>query len=95
MQFAILARDGLDAGALDRRMAAREQHLANSQRLVAAGQAICRAAMLDDDDRMVGSIMILDFPSRADLDAYLADEPYVTGDVWQDIQVVPCRVVPN
>ena len=27
------------------------------------------------------------------LDAYLAEEPYVTGDVWRDIVVETCNVV--
>lgn len=95
MQFTLVARDGQDDGALQRRMAVREQHMALMDRLRQAGTALFAAALLNDDDQMVGSMLVLDFPSRADLDAYLAEEPYLTGNVWQDVQVLPCRVAPS
>jgi len=38
--------------------------------------------------------MVVDFPSKADLDAWLKAEPYVIGNVWQKIEVLPARVPP-
>ena len=52
------------------------------------------AAMLDEAGQMNGSVMIGDFPDRAALDAWLAQEPYVTGQVWQTVEVIPCKIGP-
>jgi len=41
---------------------------------------------------VTGSVVIVDFESRAALDAWLALDPYVTGDVWRGIEVHPFRV---
>jgi hypothetical protein len=40
----------------------------------------------------VGSAVIVEFPSRAVLDAWLASEPYVTGGVWRRIEARPSRL---
>jgi uncharacterized protein YciI len=62
--------------------------------LVAARKIIYGAAILDDNEKMIGSMLVGDFDSREDLDAYLKEEPYVTGNVWDKIDVRPCRVPP-
>ena len=49
-------------------------------------------AILDDTGAMIGSATIVEFPDRAALDAWLARDPYVTGGVWQKIEVRPFRV---
>ena len=43
---------------------------------------------------MIGSTMIVDFESRDELDRYLETEPYVTGKVWENIDVTPCKIPP-
>lgn len=93
MQFVLTARDGSDEHAYIRRMAAREAHLANTERLMA--HMIMGVATLDAAGKMNGSIMIVDFPERAALDAWLANEPYVTGNVWQEISIQPCSIGPS
>lgn len=95
MQFALIAYDGKDEGALERRMAAREGHLAKVRELVANGQALYGAALHDDAGTMIGSMMVLEFPSRAELDAWLTVEPYVVGKVWENITVIPCQTAPS
>lgn len=95
MQFLVMGYDGDDEGALDRRMAVREAHLARADELTEAGNLLYAAAILDDAERMVGSAMVLDFPSRAELDAWLGSEPYATGDVWQRVEVRACRPGPR
>ena len=42
---------------------------------------------------MKGSALIMNFDSRAELDTYLAAEPYVIEKVWQKIEVEPMNVV--
>jgi uncharacterized protein YciI len=96
VQWLIIARDGTDERALDRRMAARPAHLANAARLQASGHLLVGGALVDDDGgRMIGSACIAQFATRAELDAWLRTDPYVTGDVWQDIQIMPYRVAPH
>ena len=46
MQFLIIAYDGTDEGALDRRMAAREPHLVGARAMKANGSMIVGGAIL-------------------------------------------------
>lgn len=94
MQFLVLAYDGDDAEAPERRRRAREAHLAGARRLAAEGSIIEGGAILDDDGRMIGSAVFVDFPSRADLDRWLTSDPYVIGNVWQRIEIKPVRLAP-
>jgi uncharacterized protein YciI len=50
--------------------------------------------MLSEMGDMKGSVMVMDFPSRKELNAYLAIEPYVVNRVWEKIKVIPCKVSP-
>ena len=61
----------------------------------AAGTLLYAAAILDDAEQMIGSSMVVDLPSRQDLDSWLNDEPYVVGGVWQRIEVRRCRPGPS
>lgn len=51
-------------------------------------------ALLDDAGKMIGSVIVVDYPSREELDNWLKVEPYVVGDVWQRIDIKPYRVAP-
>jgi uncharacterized protein YciI len=95
MQFLVTGRDGDDADALARRMAARAAHLELGDRMVAAGRHLFAVALLNDSGTMIGSVLIVDFASRVELDEWLAVEPYVTGDVWRSVDVQPVRVGPS
>lgn len=94
MQYLLLGYDGKDDQALERRLAVRDQHLAHVEESKASGNVLYGAAVLDDADRMIGSMMVLEFDDRAALDAWLAREPYVAGNVWQDLTIQPCQVGP-
>ncbi len=89
MQFVITAHDGKNM--LDRRMAVRPRHLENMAHI--KGKVICAGGILDDEGKMAGSVLILDFESRAFLDEYLANEPYITEKVWENFRVEPMNVV--
>ncbi|MGA1072747.1 MAG: YciI family protein [Pseudohongiellaceae bacterium] len=92
MQFMIVAYDGTDEGALNRRLAVRDSHIAGAIELKYKGNLIAGGAILDDAGRMIGSTTYVDFESRAELDAWLERDPYVTGDVWRDITITPIRL---
>ncbi len=95
MQFVVIARDGTDEKALERRLAVREKHLALGDKMRDEGTLLYACAILDETEKMVGSIMIVQFADRGQLDDWLKIEPYVTGGVWQDIDVQLCRVGPS
>ena len=91
-QYVVTAHDGTDPDALARRMAARPVHLANITPMVEDGRIIAGGALLDDQERMIGSVCIVDFADRAALDHWLATDPYVTQGVWRKIEVQPFRL---
>lgn len=91
-QYIVFAWDGTDTSALDRRMASRPAHLEGAGKLKANGNYVVGGAMLDDDGKMIGSTMIVQFPSKEDLQRWLDSEPYVNGKVWEKIDVRPFRV---
>ena len=95
MQFLLIAHDGDDDDALNRRLQAREQHIALGDEMVANGSMLYGGALLDEQEKMIGSVLVLDFPTRQELDAWLKIEPYVLGDVWRRIDVQPFRVGPS
>jgi uncharacterized protein YciI len=95
MQFIVTGYDGSDVQALDRRMAVREAHIRAGDQMRDRGELLYAVALLNDEDKMTGSVCIVEFPSRAELDQWLNVEPYVTGKVWQKIEIRPCRVGPS
>jgi len=87
MEFLILANDFRDAATPARRLQQRPAHIDGVRRMKTAGTFLEGGAILDDDGRMVGSMLVVDFPSRSEVDAWLASDPYVTGQVWEHITV--------
>ncbi|MCB1531100.1 MAG: hypothetical protein H6853_02615 [Rhodospirillales bacterium] len=94
MEFVVIGYDGSDENALARRMAAREDHIALSAEMARDGHQKMAAALLDDHEKMTGSVIIVDFPSRTELDAWLENEPYIKGRVWEKVHVYPCKISP-
>ena len=41
---------------------------------------------------MIGSMLLMDFPSRKELDEWLDKEPYIIGKVWKSIEILKCNV---
>jgi uncharacterized protein YciI len=95
MQFIVLAYDGTDEGASKRRLAAREAHLKSAKELYDTGKWLYAAAFLNDDGKMIGSMVVCDFPSREELQKqWLNHEPYIQANVWQKIEVSQAQVAP-
>lgn len=89
MQFVIKAFDG--EGMLNRRMEVRPRHFEGMERM--KEHTLCAGGLLDDDGKMIGSLLVMEFPSRKELDEYLANEPYVVERVWERIEVERMNVV--
>ena len=91
MQFVVIARDGTDREAPERRLAIRPAHLDAIRSYVDHGNIAVGGAILDASDAMVGSVLLVEFPTREALDGWLAADPYVTAGVWRDVEVHPFR----
>ena len=89
MQYAIMAHDGKDM--LEKRLVVRQRHLENIARI--KGKVICAGGILDEEGKMAGSVMILDFDSKELLDEYLKSEPYIQEHVWETVEVERMNVV--
>jgi uncharacterized protein YciI len=92
MQFLVIGRDGPDDGAFQRRMAVREGHLRLGDAMEQSGDRWYGAVIVDDQNKMIGSMAVMDFPSEKELREWLAQEPYVVGDVWKTVEVMRCNV---
>lgn len=92
MQFLVLGFDDDDDEALERRLKVREAHFKYGDEMEADGCRWYGASIRDDSGKMIGSFAVMDFPSRAELDSWLAKEPYVIGDVWRRIEIHNCAV---
>ena len=64
--------------------------------------ATCREAflyggpMLDEGGRVVGSLMVLDLPDRAALDAHMARDPYFVEGIFGSVEIFESRqIVPE
>jgi hypothetical protein len=95
MQYIVIAHDYKDKDALNRRMKAREDHMALGDKMVAEGKALYGVALFDDQGSMNGSVYVVDFPSKKELDEWIKIEPYVIGKVWEKIKITPCKVGPS
>lgn len=91
-QYVIIARDGSDAEALPRRMEARPAHLEGVKELKANDNYHIGGAILNDDGNMCGSVMILQFETDEQFQAWYNNEPYIQSGVWESIEVKPFRV---
>ena len=89
MQFVITAYDG--EGVLDKRMEVRHLHLEGMERL--KQHLICAGGLLDDAGKMKGSVLVMEFQNREEVDEYLAHEVYAQEHVWERITVERMNVV--
>lgn len=78
------AYDGKEEKALER----------NVESLFKEKKYLYGGAILDENESMIGSSVVVEFESREAVEVYLRNEPYVKGSVWQEIEVKPYRVAP-
>ena len=89
MQYLIKAYDGDNT--LEKRMAVRPKHLENIAKMME--HVICAGGLLDEEGSMIGSVLIMKFDDRVQLDNYLHTEPYLTEKVWEKVEIEPMNVV--
>lgn len=73
-------------GQLQVRLDNRAAHLAHLD--AHAAQVVLAGPLLDAaGEAMVGSLLVLDFPDRAGLDAFLAADPYAKAGLFASVEV--------
>jgi uncharacterized protein YciI len=92
MQYLVIARDGIDTEALDRRMKTRPSHFEMARELKKHNRFIMGGAILNDEGKMTGSMMVVQFETEDELLHWMKNEPYINGNVWQKIEVTPFKV---
>lgn len=90
MQFIVIGRDGSDPS---KRQAQRPAHLEGAKKLKEDGHLLYAAALVENG-QMKGSVMVMEFASREALEAWRKTEPYVTGGVWETVEISECAVAP-
>jgi uncharacterized protein YciI len=91
-QYIMHAWDGTDEQALERRMNNRPAHFENARKLKATGNFIMGGAMLNDEGKMIGSTMVMQFETKEQLQQWLDTEPYITGKVWEKMDLRSFKV---
>ncbi|MFT4021187.1 MAG: YciI family protein [Acinetobacter sp.] len=80
-------------GTLEQRLAARPEHLTRLEKLNAEGRVLVAGPMPKQPGTIeagfYGSVIIVDFDSREQLDIWLAEEPYVKAGVYSNVDVKP------
>ncbi|HVV94554.1 MAG TPA: YciI family protein [Hyphomicrobiales bacterium] len=84
MLFVVHCLDKPDA--LPRRLAVYDEHKArlakNEVPSVISGPLVAA-----DGETMIGSLLILDAASRAEVEAYIAADPFTAADVWASVSI--------
>lgn len=97
MLYAIIAQDKPDT--LDKRLAARPDHLARLVALKDAGRLIMAGPhpAIDSEDPgpagFTGSLVIAEFASLEDAQAWADADPYIEAGVYGDVTVKPYKKV--
>jgi len=92
MQFLVIAHDGTDIDAMDRRLAARPAHFERARKAKKDGELLIGGAILDEHNQMVGSSLYVEMEDRAALDKWLEEDPYTKGNVWQSFEIHVMKV---
>lgn len=97
MFYALIGEDA--PGSLEARMAARPEHLARLEALRDEGRLLIAGPMpaIDSPDPgpagFAGSLVVAEFPSQADAERWLSDDPYVKQGVFARTSVKPFKKV--
>jgi hypothetical protein len=85
MLFAIHCLDAPDA--LDRRLAHYEAHKAYLAAASAIKTVVSGPLLADDSVTMVGSLFIVEAPTRGDVEDFHRNDPFYTAGVWETVSI--------
>jgi uncharacterized protein YciI len=92
MLYALICTDKEDA--LERRMASRADHLAWLEGL-GATLVFAGPFMSDDGSSPIGSLLVVEASSRADVEALAEADPYASADVFASVDIRPWKWLIN
>ena len=95
MLFVLIANDEQDAGAAQRRIDARADHLAHIADAKAKGQVLLGGPLSDDAGKTTGSMLVVNFADRASVQSWMETDPYVAAKVWGDVSIRAFAVAPS
>jgi hypothetical protein len=90
-QYVLTAYDYTDEQAFERRMNVRPHHLDKVRELKENNNYVVGGAILNDDGKMIGSVMIVQFETDEQMESWKNNDPYVTSKVWETIDVKPFK----
>jgi len=88
MLIALIARD--KAGALETRKANRDAHLAYIDTTGVVEQA---GPLLDENDRMIGSLVILNVDDMTAARSWADNDPYAKAGLFKSVDLIPWKRV--
>ena len=97
MWYAIISEDVDES--LPLRASARDAHLARLRELVSEGRLLIAGPhpAIDSEDPgpagFSGSLVVVDFPSLDEAEAWASADPYVAAGVYRDVVVKPFKLV--
>ncbi|QNK01080.1 YciI family protein [Dyella telluris] len=95
MWYAIVGTDVPDS--LEKRKSARPAHIERLQKLLDEGRLMVAGPFpaIDAEDPgpagFTGSLILAEFPSQADAEAWAKDDPYVAAGVYASVSIKPFR----
>ena len=94
MDYLVIMRmgDTKDPELQRRRAELRPAHLERATSFRERGHLVIGGAIFDDEGNLAGSAAIARFDTRAEVDAWLKDDPWTKGGVWTDFEVIPFRI---
>jgi len=88
MLIALIARD--KPGALQIRLDTRDAHVAY---LKSSGVVSQAGPLLDAEDQMIGSLVVLEVEDMAAAKAWAADDPYAHAGLFDSVELIPWKKV--
>lgn len=91
-EFLVIARDFPAPEGPSRRLEHQPAHRQGLKSLQEHGNLLLAGPLTDDAGVTIGSMMVIAFETRKELDAWAQSEPYVAGRVWETVEVTRMRV---
>ena len=74
-------------GRLQDRLSLRESHRARLRQHDHPVAVRIGGPLLDDDSQMIGTMLVIEAQSREDVEAYWAEDPYTTADLFASVSI--------
>lgn len=91
MVYIIIAKDGTDGGAQERRASVRQEHLEKARQLKDAGTLLMGGALLDGEQSMIGSALLVEAENEEEARRIVESDVYTTGGVWVSYEIWPFK----